>query len=215
MLPRRAREPARVGRPHVARLLLRLALPALRGVVWWALVAPVVVAGAAPVAGALGAAAPGSDRGGSGAEPRRGRVLLLASSRLCRGGGPRLRTDRRCSLEAPEGLVRAAAAAPAAGHALFVSQPWGVVVRVRRSRSIPVFVDSRIEIFPDRRVGRLLDVCDGHGAGGRRSSTVGTSTPSWSGGRSQGCWRADREATRAGGRSYRDDDGERLYVRGS
>ncbi|MBI3649050.1 MAG: hypothetical protein HY240_09925 [Actinobacteria bacterium] len=118
-----------------------LALPAIRGVLWWGLVAPV----------ALAEMLPRSER-----TPRLGIpaanaaivVALLAVVVLVvpRGdhafGGTPLLTER------PAGLSDQVEARLPPGSRLFVSQVWGSWFELAVP-SMPVYVDSRIEIYPE------------------------------------------------------------------
>jgi hypothetical protein len=135
-----------------------LALPALRGVMWWALVAPPVVAGLL---------VPG-DRS-LGARNERNPINLIVVASLIAlfalmlpwrsqpdarsGATPQL-------LDAPERLVRATAGAIPVGGQVFVSQAWASWFEFALP-SNPVFVDSRIEIFPDRVWKDYFDVIAG------------------------------------------------------
>jgi hypothetical protein len=129
-----------------------LAVPAVRGIVWWALAGPVVVAGL------LGPARPRDDRG----SPRINAVLAAAMAAgvlvaIPRGdralAGPILRG-------APVGLTREAAGILEPGTRLFVAQAWGSWFELAVP-AVPVFVDSRIEIYPRRVLDDYLAIASG------------------------------------------------------
>ena len=123
-----------------------LALPALRGIVWWGFVVPVVLAGLLPT--------------GRGAAERRGNPatnLLVVAMLIALVGvllpwwraAPDPRTDASALLElAPQRLVDAARTDLPPGARLLVSQPIASWFEFAWP-SAPVFVDSRIELFPD------------------------------------------------------------------
>jgi hypothetical protein len=130
-----------------------LALPALRGVVWWGLVFPFVVAGIAA--------------GKADADEPRGspfmNTLLVATIAataivvmpLWRGpsstGGP------TSFSQAPATLVDATEAGVPPGSRLFVSQTYASWFELALP-SMPVFVDSRIELFPTSIWNAYLDI---------------------------------------------------------
>ncbi len=121
-----------------------LTLPAGRGVIWWGLVAPVIVAGLlAPSEGRAAAPDPGR---GSGIVNRALIATLLVASLVAlpywRAGGDPLPLLR----EAPQGLVEAARADLPSGSRLLVPEPWGSWFEYALP-SMPVFVDPRIEVF--------------------------------------------------------------------
>jgi hypothetical protein len=125
-----------------------LALPALRGVVWWALVAPPIVAGMLPRPDASELVR-GHDRSPLG-------VIVVASLLSLFGlmlpwhSRPNVLTGAAPQLtDAPEHLVEATAdAVPVGGH-VFVTEGWGSWFEFALPDR-PTFVDPRIEIFPDR-----------------------------------------------------------------
>jgi hypothetical protein len=139
----RRKEP--VGWPQLLWLasFFVLALPALRGVAWWGLVFPVVVAGL------------GTQR--SDADEERGSPIMnallvttivaaaIVVMPLWRGasstGGPAFLS------QAPATLVDATEAGVPPGSRLFVSQTYASWFELELP-SMPVFVDSRIELFP-------------------------------------------------------------------
>jgi hypothetical protein len=126
-----------------------LAAPAVRGTLWWALVAPPVLAGwfatrsdtlpwrhRRPDAFALVAAAC--------------IVSLLPAAFLLRGGtDPVTGAPFRLAADAPEVLVDAVRASVPRGSRLLVYQPFASWFEYSLP-SDPVMVDSRIELYPDR-----------------------------------------------------------------
>ena len=136
-----------------------LALPALRGVVWWGLVAPPIVARLLDRP-----ETPARVRANDGSSLN---ILVVASlvglfglmlpwhsqPDPLSGAAPQL-TD------APEHLVEATAKAiPAGGH-VFVTEAWGSWFEFALPDR-PLFVDPRIEIFPDRIWKEYDDVMSG------------------------------------------------------
>jgi hypothetical protein len=123
-----------------------LALPAVRGIVWWSLVAPVVVAGNVTRPRGSAAGGEGSTRTGS---PTVNRVLVgvLVGALLVALPWWRAGTTTAMLSQAPIGLSNAAARTLAPGTRLFVSEPWASWFEYALP-SIPVFTDPRIEIFP-------------------------------------------------------------------
>ncbi len=120
-----------------------LALPAARGVIWWGLVAPVVMAGLLP---RRAPEAAGRARGGSPALNLAvvGVLVLATVAALVH-----VRDAPGSSLlgEAPAGLATAVAAHVAPGSRLVVPEPWGSWFEYAVP-DVPVFVDPRIELFP-------------------------------------------------------------------
>jgi hypothetical protein len=150
-------------------MLLRLAfffalsLPAIRGVAWWGLVAPVTVAG-------LVRRAPVVDRPADAAADRRGSpalngvivacvvasvVLALPWWRTAPAGGP-----PPMLVEAPEGLALAVERVSQPGDRMWVDQVWGSWFEYRLPDR-PVFVDSRIELYPQRVWTDYVDAANG------------------------------------------------------
>jgi hypothetical protein len=126
-------------------LFLLLALSAQRGIVWWGMVAPVVVAGLI--------ADPSSERkpepgGATPRSPAYAIVGMLVAAVIVLApwwGGS---SYERFLTGAPPGVTAAAAAHLPAGTRTLVHQPWGSWFEYALP-DLPVFVDSRIEIIPD------------------------------------------------------------------
>jgi hypothetical protein len=135
----------------IARLVVffALAVPAIRGILWWALAAPPIVS--------RWFAAPETPAAGS--ERRRVDPLkvtaaacilaLLPIALFLRSGiDPVTGTSQRLAADAPEVLVDATRAALPAGSRLFVYQPFASWVEYSLHED-PVMVDSRIELYSD------------------------------------------------------------------
>ena len=137
-----------------------LGLPAMRGLVWWGFAFPVVIAGLA------------TSRTGPARTDRRGNpslnammVLALvafiavelpwAHDRIDPAGGSSALLG-----SAPQALVDATARSVPPDARLFVSQPLASWFEFALP-SNPVFVDSRIELFPDRVWNDYLNVMGG------------------------------------------------------
>lgn len=135
----------------IARLIVffLLAVPAIRGILWWALAAPPVVSGwfRAP------------ERYAAGSEPRRLDplkvtaaaciVALLPIALLLRAGtDPVTHTSKRLAADAPQVLVDATRAALPEGSRLLVYQPFASWFEYSLTED-PVMVDSRIELFSE------------------------------------------------------------------
>jgi hypothetical protein len=155
----RRREPAPWPELMWLGLFFALGLPALRGVVWWSLVAPALVAGLLvprdPSVGARQERNPINLVVVVSLIALFGLLLPWHSQPDPRSGASSLLVD------APEHLVQAAAdSVPAGGH-LLVSQAWASWFEFALPDR-PVFVDSRIEIFSDRVWDDYLDVMHGH-----------------------------------------------------
>jgi len=135
----------------IARLIVffALAVPAIRGILWWALAAPPVVSGwfRAP------------EHPAAASEPMRLDplkvtaaafiVALLPIALLLRAGtDPVTRTSHRLAADAPEVLVDATCAALPEGSRLLVYQPFASWFEYSLPED-PVMVDSRIELFSD------------------------------------------------------------------
>jgi hypothetical protein len=117
-----------------------LTLPAQRGVVWWSLAAPVVVAGLIP------ARAASSSRPEI---PSLNKIVVGALAALVvillpwwRGTSP-----DQLLLEAPVGLADAARAQLPPGTRIAVTEPWASWFEYA-DPDLPVMVDPRIELYP-------------------------------------------------------------------
>jgi hypothetical protein len=174
-----------------------LAMSAQRAIVWWAMVAPVILAELFPAAAAE--ATP------SGREPKAPAVgivaaMLVAVVLLL----PWWRPNDLLS-QAPPGVTQAVLDHVPPGARMFVHQPWGSWFEYR-TPDRPVFVDSRIEIIPK-------DVWDDYGQVGfagadwrevlaRLNPDVIVAADNWD-------LLPDLEAPGSGWTSvYKDDDGE-------
>jgi len=120
-----------------------LALPALRGVVWWGLAFPVVLAGLA-----MRKTDANEERG----SPFMNALLVttIAAAVILAmpfWRGPTVDGNPAHLDQAPSTLVRATTAELAPGSRLFVSQTYASWFEFALP-SMPVFVDSRIELFP-------------------------------------------------------------------
>ena len=157
------RRPEPVPWPTLLRLVFffALALPAIRGVVWWAMVAPVTVAGLLrPKAAAAGE--PEADRRGSpvmnfsmAAVVAAAVVVALPWWRTAPPGEASHLLDK-----APEGLAVATAAVSEAGDHVWVDQVWASWFEFRLPDRL-VFVDSRIELYPQGVWTDYLDAANG------------------------------------------------------
>lgn len=138
-----------------ARLVVFFALgaPAVRGTLWWALVAPPVIAG-------WFAAERAERKDRLHLERRRADVPALVASAcivallpiayaLRAGTDPVTGASRRLAADAPEVLVEATRRALPAGSRLLVYQPFASWFEFSDPQD-PVMVDSRIELYPDR-----------------------------------------------------------------
>ncbi len=140
---------ARQGRTRWADLIwlgffFGLALPAVRGIVWWALAAPVVLAFSRDEAGQ--GRKPHGERGGS--RLLNGLVIgMLVVSVVAALPWWRSGSTTAMLSEAPVGLADAAGNLLPAGTRLFVSEPWASWFE-QAEPQILVFTDPRIEIFP-------------------------------------------------------------------
>ncbi len=135
-----------------------LALPALRGVVWWAFVFPFALA-ALPEAERES----GDRRGSSTMNLLMVAIMVAAiivalpwwrSGTNPASGGPALVAS------APQSLVRATVERVPADGRVLVTQPLASWFEFAAPQ-IPVFVDSRIELFPDRVWDDYLNVMEG------------------------------------------------------
>ena len=140
-------------------VFLAIALTAIRGVFWWAMVAPIVLAGVlkerpAPTerrdpAGALNAAIVG--------------LLALAVIgsviRWVPCTGPAMPTGGRLAF-APVGITRELQRSLGPGEVVFNAQKWGSWLEFEFPRS-PVIVDSLIEVIPESVWWRYYAVSSG------------------------------------------------------
>jgi len=125
-------------------LFLLLALSAQRGIVWWGMVAPVVLAGLL-----AGATERRADRVESPSSPLPAYTIVgtLVAGMLLLAPWWRGSDSDRFLTAAPPGLTQAAAQLVPGTHTL-VAQPWASWFEFARP-DLPVFVDSRIEIVPE------------------------------------------------------------------
>ena len=141
----------RVVRPmDVARLLVFFAIgvPALRGTLWWALVAPPVVAGWFRMPDPA-VSEPQHVRRSISAVVAIAIILLLPIALVLRTGtDPVTGGPKRLAADAPERLVDAARRALPTGSHLLVFQPFASWFEYSLPDR-PVMVDSRIELFPE------------------------------------------------------------------
>jgi hypothetical protein len=156
----RRREP--VPWPSLLRLcfFFALALPAIRGIVWWGLVAPVTIAGW--LATPREAQEPHADRRGS---PVMNLGVVLAVGAAAVLALPWWRTPQAGASspllnQAPEGVVAAVEDATSPGDHVWIDQVWASWMEYRLPDR-PVFVDSRIELYPQRVWTDYLDVANG------------------------------------------------------
>jgi hypothetical protein len=134
-----------------------LALPAIRGALWWGLAAP-------PALASCLAPRPAAVRDGRRGSPIMNRIMVTAVVlgvaltlpwwRSSSPGSPALLT------EAPDDLVAAAAQFTAPGDHLWVDQVWGSWFEYRLPDRL-MFVDSRIELFPQGVWTDYLDAANG------------------------------------------------------
>jgi hypothetical protein len=140
-----------------------LALGAERGIAWWGIGAPVAVAGIVAAAGLLGgpALAATRDSGDSAAtdpaEPRGRRVFNLAVVGVLVAAGVALLLPWRADdpslgptgrlTDAPADVTLALREIATPADRLFAPQPWGSWL-TWSVPDVPIFVDSRIELFP-------------------------------------------------------------------
>jgi hypothetical protein len=142
-----------------ARLLVFFALgvPAFRGTLWWALVAPPIVASWCSPSERTGP----EGAGRRPASTRAAAVILLLGLLpvllLLRGGiDPETGSPARLAADAPQVLVDETRRHLPSGSRLFVFQPFASWFEFSLPLD-PVMVDSRIELFPSR-VWRDYDV---------------------------------------------------------
>ncbi len=133
---------------------LAMALQATRGVFWWGLVAPVVLAGM------LGKEGEGVGEGRHRAEPERSELgptllhTLIAAMLAAAGvlvfpwwGRASTEPSERLLAPAPVGITMTVAASLRSGGRMFNAQRWGSWFELALP-SHPVFVDSRVEVIP-------------------------------------------------------------------
>jgi hypothetical protein len=147
LLIARVRRPVPWGSLLSLVVFLAIALTAIRGVFWWAMVAPIVLAGVL------------EDRPGptEGRDPARGLnaaiVGLLALAvigsviRWVPYTGPAMPTGGRLAF-APVGITRELQRSLGPGEVVFNAQKWGSWLEFEFPRS-PVIVDSLIEVIPE------------------------------------------------------------------
>jgi hypothetical protein len=156
----RRREP--VSWPSLLRLIFffALALPAIRGVVWWGLAAPVIIAGwLSP------RRAPEEERSDRLGSPvmNLGVVLAVAVAIVLALPWWRMPQPGRSSpllSQAPEGVAKAIEAVSDPGDHVWIDQVWASWLEYRLPDR-PVFVDSRIELYPRSVWNDYLDVANG------------------------------------------------------
>jgi hypothetical protein len=135
----------------VARLVVffALAVPAIRGILWWTLAAPPIVARWFPAP-----EQPAADAGARRLDPLKLAasaciVALIPLALVLRAGiDPVTGATQRLAADAPEVLVEATRAAVPDGSRLLVYQPFASWFEFSLPED-PVMVDSRIELFPD------------------------------------------------------------------
>ena len=150
----------------IARLVVffALAVPAIRGILWWALAAPPIVSRwfRAPEPHAAGSEARRVDPLKVTAAACI--VALLPIALFLRSGiDPVTETSRRLAADAPEVLVDATREALPGGSRLLVYQPFASWFEYSLPED-PVMVDSRIELFSDavwHDYDRVIAAADG------------------------------------------------------
>ncbi len=118
-----------------------LALPALRGVLWWAVIAPFVMAGLLAPRATSATVHPAGVRAMNLAVLT---TLALATVAMVPWGA---RPPSTMLSEAPGGLSAATREILPAGSNVFVPQPWGSWFELDAPQH-RVFLDARIELFP-------------------------------------------------------------------
>jgi hypothetical protein len=151
---RRSRAPLRLW-PRVLWLgtLLFIAATAERGIAWWAIGAPVVVA---ELLAGVGVGVTAADRPGSAAGPARVLGLAIPAATVLAGvvlvvpwlGADPVRGPAGRLADAPEDVTDALLASAEPGQRLFAAQRWGSWLEWVAQEQ-PVLVDSRVELFPD------------------------------------------------------------------
>jgi hypothetical protein len=164
-----------------------LGLTANRAVLWWSIVAPIVIAAELRSDGARGTR--GADLDAPSVEPHRasplngavavtlGVVIALSLPGVLRPAA----SERWLPQDAPTAATRAVMAEVAPGARLFVSQPWASWFEFA-APGHRVFVDSRIELYPSE-IWRDYDAVTG-------------ARPGWS--RILDRWRVDAVTVRTG-----------------
>jgi hypothetical protein len=140
-----------VGPVDVVRLLVFFALgaPALRGTLWWALVAPPIVAGWFRVSDPADSERQYGRRGIPTLVSMSVILALLPIALVFRAGtDPVTGGPERLAADAPERLVDATRQSLPAGSRLLVFQPFASWFEYSLPED-PVMVDSRIELFPE------------------------------------------------------------------
>ncbi len=143
-----------------AGLLAWLGLLAVRGVVWWAVALPILVAEA------RGSRPPAPAPPPAAGPPRRSPLNLVLAGALVALGGVFL-TRWPAALEndlvttAPTAITRELSDALAPGARIFAAQVWGSWFEFALPET-PVFVDSRIELFPEAIWEQYYAVSNGH-----------------------------------------------------
>jgi len=134
----------------MARLLVFFAIgtPALRGTLWWTLVAPPIVAGWFRVPDHTTSQPHHGRRGVQTIAATAIILTLLPIALFLRAGtDPVTGAPKRLAADAPESLVGATRRALPAGSRLLVFQPFASWFEYSLPED-PVMVDSRIELFP-------------------------------------------------------------------
>jgi len=127
-----------------------LTLPASRGVIWWGLAAPVVMAGLLPADVPTEPDEHPRVRSAHSGSPLLNLAVLGALTVAVVVALVQVRAGSPATLlrEAPQGLVAAAAAEVPSGSRLVVPEPWASWFEYALA-SDPVFVDARFELFPN------------------------------------------------------------------
>jgi hypothetical protein len=134
---------------HVVRLLVFFALgaAAVRSTLWWAFVAPPLVASWLGSGGATSAVDRRPARAPAAAVAVGAAAVVLLAAWLRSGTDPATGAPARLSADAPETLVEATRRALPAGSRLLVFQPYSSWFELSLP-GYPVMVDARIELFP-------------------------------------------------------------------
>jgi hypothetical protein len=122
-----------------------IALPAIRGIAWWGLTAPVVVAGLLPATPTNG-----RERGSRANAAIIACILGVASMMVARDAGTDPGTGTSARIwQVSQYQIDAVRSSLVPGSRLFVAQPSASWFEFGLP-SMPVFIDSRIELFPER-----------------------------------------------------------------